>query len=191
MTSPVKLSRRTLMFVAAATGAGCATAAPPQASPSPPELAEPLRPLSRMIGQWRGQGRGEPGEAEVERSYTPILGGRFIEVRNRSRYAPQTDNPAGEVHEDLGYFSFDDARSRFVLRQFHVEGFVAEYASASDGFDGGSLVMESEAIENIGAGWRARESYRFSSDDEFEEVFELAPPDEDFALYSRSTLTRV
>jgi len=37
-------------------------------------------------------------------------------------------------------------------------------------------VFTSEAIENIPAGWRARETYVVTGPDEFEEVFELAEP---------------
>jgi hypothetical protein len=51
-----------------------------------------------------------------------VLGSRFIQVRNRSTYPPQEKNPKGETHEDIGLFSFDSARKRIVLRQFHVEG---------------------------------------------------------------------
>ena len=46
-------------------------------------------------------------------------------------------------------------------------------------------MFTTEAIENIPAGWRARETYIL------EEIFELAPPGKDFELYSRNRLTRV
>ena len=47
-----------------------------------------------------------------------------------------------------------------------------------------------EAIENIGPGWRARETYRIFSSDELEEVFDLAAPGKGFELYSKSHLRR-
>ena len=56
--------------------------------------------------------------------------------------------------------------------------------------DANVLVLNSEAIENIPAGWRARETYTFSGDDAFEELFELAAPGKAFELYSRNRLTR-
>jgi hypothetical protein len=52
-------------------------------------------------------------------------------------------------------------------------------------------VLTTEAIENIPAGWRARETYILTETDQLEEVFELAPPGKDFELYSRNRLTRV
>jgi hypothetical protein len=80
-------------------------------------------PLRFLVGNWSGAGEGESGLSTVTRSYQFVLGGRFLEARNRSVYAPQEKNPKGETHEDLGLFSYDKARAQFVLRQFHVEGF--------------------------------------------------------------------
>jgi hypothetical protein len=51
-------------------------------------------------------------------------------------------------------------------------------------------VLITEAIENIPAGWRARETYILTGADQLEEIFELAPPAKEFELYSRSRLTR-
>ena len=85
----------------------------------------------------------------------------------------QEKNPKGEIHEDEGWFSYDRARKRLVLRQFHVEGFMNQYVE-----DGESsperVVFMTESIENMPAGWRARETYLRHGPDEFEEVFELA-----------------
>lgn len=51
--------------------------------------------------------------------------------------------------------------------------------------------MVTEAIENIPAGWRARETYVFDGAARLEETFELAAPGKDFEVYSRNRLTRV
>jgi hypothetical protein len=77
-----------------------------------------------------------------------------------------------------------------VFRQFHIEGFVTTYLHDLDG-TAGTFSFTSEAIENIAAGYRARETYMMKSADELEEVFELAEPGKDFALYSRTRLKRV
>jgi hypothetical protein len=55
----------------------------------------------------------------------------------------------------------------------------------------GTIVFTSEAIENIPAGYRARETYLLHGPDEFEEVFEMAEPGKDFEVYSRTRLKRV
>ena len=52
--------------------------------------------------------------------------------------------------------------------------------------DGKTIVFTTEGIENIPAGYRARETYKIIGADEFVEVFELAEPGKDFELYSES-----
>ena len=145
-------------------------------------------PMRFLLGTWDSTSAGQPGNGTGIREYRLVLGDRFIEVRNRTTYPPQEKNPKGEVHEDVGYISFDGTRKLFVLRQFHVEGFVNTYVAAPSG--SGALVFTSEAIENIPAGWRARETYRIVSADERIEVFELAEPGKDFSTYSEARLRR-
>ena len=69
------------------------------------------------------------------------------------------------------------------MRQFHGEGFVNQYVG-TPGADGRSIVFETEAIENIPPGCRARETYRFVGPDEVLETFELAGPGKGFEIYS-------
>ncbi len=160
------------------------------AASAQPIAADPLKPLAFLIGRWEGTSNGQPGTARVQREYSRILNSRFIRAQNQSVYQPQDKNPKGETHEDVGIFSFDTARKRAILRQFHVEGFVNQYVADIDS-PTGPLVFTSEAIENIPSGWRARETYTALGPDEFEEVFELAGPEKPFELYSRVRLKRV
>lgn len=152
--------------------------------------SSPWDPLRFFVGSWTGSGRGQPGESTVKREYRWALNDRFLEVHNQSTYAPQPKNPKGERHEDRGMFSWDRARRRFVLRQFHVEGFVNQYVADSVVAGADSLVFTSEAIENIPRGFRARETYRILGPDEFVERFEMAEPNGEFALYSETRLKR-
>jgi hypothetical protein len=157
---------------------------------APSNAADRLAPIALLVGQWKGTSDGQPGKGNVERQYERVLGSKFIQVRNRSVYPPQEKNPKGETHEDIGFFSFDSARKRVVLRQFHIEGFVNQYvldpSSTAD-----RVVFTSETIENIPAGFRARETYLLSGTDRFEEIFEIAEPGKDFDVYSRTRLNRV
>jgi hypothetical protein len=143
-----------------------------QAGPKPDAWA----PLKFFVGSWEGTGKGQSGVSKVEREYQFVLNGKFLEARNKSVYEPQEKNPKGEVREDWGFFSYDRSRKKFVLRQFHVEGFVNQYVLDSLAADGKTLVLVTESIENIPAGWRARETYKILNDNEFVELFELAEP---------------
>lgn len=154
------------------------------------EPAADLSPLKFFIGRWHGTSEGQPGKGTAEREYRLQLRGRAIELTNRVLYPPQAANPKGETHEDLGIFSFDRGAKKIRFRQFHVEGFVVHYAHEAGGKEG-TTVFVSDAIENIPGGYRSRETYVILGPDEFEEIFELAEPGKDFAVYSRTTLTRV
>jgi hypothetical protein len=148
-------------------------------------------PLKVFVGSWEGKGGGEPGTGDYVRTYQFVLNKKYIEIRNKSTYPPTVKNPKGEVHEDWGYFSYDKIRRTFVLRQFHVEGFVNQYKLDSISVDGKRLVFVSEAIENIPAGWRAKESYEVLGPSQIQETFELAEPNKSFEVYSKVTLNRV
>jgi hypothetical protein len=158
----VGLDRRAMLGAGLALPLTMTTARAALAQEAEPALSERLAPMARFLGTWRGEGDGQPGRSTVERTYSSVLGGRFIFVGNRSTYAPQEGNPNGEDHEDQGFYSFDRARNRAVLRQFLVEGFFAQYVAGSEVFDGAEVTFLSEAVENIPNGFRARETYRFS-----------------------------
>jgi hypothetical protein len=154
---------------------------------SPP--TDPFERAGFLIGRWEGISEGQPGKGTVQRDYTRILNARFIRGHNRSLYPPQDKNPKGEIHEHEDWLSFDRGRRRLVLRQFHVEGFVNQYVDDAES-TALKLVFTTEAIENIPAGWRARETYVVHGRDEFEEIFELAEAGKPFEIYSRAKLTR-
>jgi len=147
--------------------------------------------LNFLSGKWQGTGTGEPGSGRYERIYEFVLNEKFLHVRGKSTYQPQAQNPRGEVHEDWGFISYDPARKTFVYRQFHNEDFDNQYVMSSLSPDGKEIVFESESIENIAAGWRAKESYRVITEDEFFETFELAAPGKDFELYTQCHLYKV
>src|SRR5262252_8069192 len=148
-----------------------ALAAVPAFAQQPAPGPDPLAPLRFFAGSWRGAQSGEPGSGTSERTYEFVLNDRFLQVKNTSTYPPQEKNKNGEVHHDMGMIGYDRARKRFVFRQFHQEGFVNTYVQEESG-DAKKLVFTSEAIENIAAGWRARETYLILSNDVFVERFE-------------------
>jgi len=147
-------------------------------------------PFQPFVGKWKGEGVGEPGKGTYERSYQLVLNKTFIEIRNKAIYPPGDKNPSGEIHEDLGYFSYDYSRKLFVLRQFHIEGFVNQFKLDSISPDRKTIVFITESIENIPKGFRAKETYRLISENEMEEIFELAQPGKDFAIYTKVMLVR-
>jgi hypothetical protein len=176
--------RHTMVLTTVLSVLGTSTSAQREAPP------DHFATIAFMLGKWEGTAEGQPGKGNPRREYTRTLNGRFIRALNRVEYQPTEKRPQGEIHEDEGLFSFDRGRKRLVLRQFHVEGFVNQYVEDGDSWPE-RVVFATESIENIPAGFRARETYVVHGPDEFEEIFEIAAPDRPFELYSRTRLRRI
>lgn len=147
-------------------------------------------PFNQFIGSWVGNGEGVDGKGIYERSYKFMFNKKYIEMSNKTNYPATKEKPKGYVHEDFGLFSYDRVRKVFVFRQFHSEGFISQYILESISTDGRTFVFVTESIENIPNGWRARETYTFTTNGELMEVFDLAEPNKDFELYSKAILKR-
>jgi len=158
--------------------------------PAPSAKPDPWKPLRVLIGKWEGDVQGEPGNGKATREYVFILNNRFIHITNQSIYPPQEKNQKGEVHDDVGFISYDKATKKLAMRQFHVEGFVNHYVLDFISDDGRTLVFVTVAIENIPPGFRGRETYRILGDDEFIETFAMAEPGKDFSTYSETHFRR-
>lgn len=146
-------------------------------------------PLKPLIGKWKGTGEGPDGKGDYERTYQFVLNNKYIEVRNKSVYPATKEKPKGYVHEDYGIISYDKSIKKFVLRQFHSEGFVNHYVLESISADGKTITFVTESIENIPPGWRARETYTINAT-ELTEDFQLAEPNKDFEPYTKASFKR-
>jgi hypothetical protein len=155
------------------------------AAESPDHLAQ----FRFFVGEWTGHETGYAGIGKGERSYELIMNGRYLFQKNVSRFEPQDKNPEGEVHEDWAFFSYDKTREKYVLREFHSEGFVNQYTLEESG--DGRFVFVSEAIENVEPGFRARVTLTATSGDSFDEVFELAHAGKDFEPILKNRWMRV
>lgn len=152
---------------------------------------DPWSPVRFLVGHWQGTAEGEPGHGTVARTYDFVLKGRFIQERNTSTYPPQEKNKKGEVHEHMSFLSHDRIRKILVLRQFHTEGFVNQFAINTEVSTASKLIFESERFENLDNRFRARETYEILGPNEFTETFEIAEPGKDFETYSKNHFRRV
>jgi hypothetical protein len=135
-------------------------------------------------GRWQGASSGKPGTGTTTREYRFVLNGHFLWQHDNSIY--HTADGKTFVHEDEGYFSYDTNRRQILWMQFHSEGLVNEYSLASVGDDEKSITFVTTEIENL-PGFRAKKLYQVLSPD----AFWLAPPGQDFALYTVAHLKRV
>jgi len=141
-------------------------------------------------GKWEGKGEGKSGISNVMHEFHFVLNGKYLRMETKAVFEPQEKNPKGEIHEDIGFFSYDRIREKYVFRQFHVEGFINQYTLDSISEDGKSFTFVSEQIENGPPGLRARLMFDILDDDDLRVSFHLAFPGREFDCYSINTLKR-
>ena len=155
------------------------------------EIPEKWKPFNFLIGKWEGRADGKWGVSSVTREYEYLMDSTFIFGKNRSLYEKQEKNPQGEIHVNWNIFSYDKARKKFVLRQFHGEDITNTYIADSSEVADGRIEFETEHIENFIPGWKAKEVYQIINEDEFIEIFYLAGPGKEYKEFVRGTFTRV
>jgi len=147
-------------------------------------------PVKFLVGMWEGRGEGKSGISKVWKDWQFALNGKFLQMKTKAVFAPQEQNPKGETHEDLGYFSYDGARKTIVFRQFHVEGFIIQYVYQSASEDGRTVTFASEQIENGPPGLIAKLIFKALDADTVEERFELAFSGKEFDCYNTNIIKR-
>jgi hypothetical protein len=154
------------------------------------EKTDVWKPLRFLEGIWEGRGDGMNGISSVTQEYRFILNGKFLRMTTKSVFKPQEKNPEGEVHEDIGIFSYDGSREKFILRGFYVEGFVNQYVGEHISEDGNTLTFLTEHIENAPPGTKAKLIFQKISETELEQSFFVAWPEREFSCFSVNTLKR-
>lgn len=152
---------------------------------------DPLGRIAVLAGRWTGVGEGVPGMSAAQRTVSREFNGRFVRAEGRSVYPKQEKNAKGEVHDSLGMWSYDKARKVLVLRVFDSLGFASTYVQDRNASTSDVIVLESEHLENVPTGWRARYTYSLISQDEFRELFELNPDGKGFKPYVSGRYLRV
>ena len=153
-----------------------------------PAAAPALGPQWRvLIGDWAGEGGGQPGSATGRTSFRYEAGERAIIRRNHAAVAASAGRPAS-VHEDLLTIyagpKNGEARAVYVDNEDHVIQYTAVWSP-----DGKTLTFVSDAVAGAP---RFRMVYRIQSPDRHVLDFEIAPPGapDVFKLYVTGALTR-
>lgn len=124
-----------------------------------------------LIGDWTGDGGGQPGSAIGRTSYRFEVGDRAIVRRNRADVAASAGRPAS-VHEDLLVIYAGskpgEARALYVDNEDHVIHYSAAWSA-----DGKTLTFVSDAMPTA---TRFRMTYRIQSADQHVLDFDIAPP---------------
>jgi len=150
--------------------------------------SDPWHSFRPLVGVWEGVGEGFGSVSRVSHHWKFVIDGNFLRLQTRS--TATTEDGSQEVHEDVGYLSFDADAGTFVFRQFLSEGYVNTYEVMPSADDEGTFEFAFRAAESAG-GMRARMHLISSGSDQYEMILDLANPGEEFVACQWMRMERV
>lgn len=148
------------------------------------------KPFRYFEGSWTGEETGKAGIGKGERTIEFIMDSKYLFYQNSSRFEPQEKNPKGEIHQDWAFISFDHNREKYILREFHSEGFVNQYILDSFSSDEKKYTFVSENVENAPADLKARITLTILNKYKFKEIFELAFSGDEYSIWLENIWTK-
>jgi hypothetical protein len=139
-----------------------------------------------LIGEWAGEGGGEPGQGAGVFTLSYDLQERILVRRNRVDYPAAQDRPAF-FHEDLTIIypaAAGTTRAIYFDNEGHVIHYAVEFVDSLS-----SIVFLSDRVPGAP---RFRLTYLKAGEDEVNIRFEIAPPDQPdaFARYTEGVVQR-
>jgi len=135
--------------------------------------------LRYLAGTWK---MVKP-EVTNTQQYSFIFNGQFLKMQTKSIFKPTAKKPKGEIHEDMGIFSYDSMSKKVVLRSFHSEGFINIYILNHVSDDGKILTFKTISVENAPPGTKAKLIFEKINNREFKQKFYVAWPNKDYACF--------
>jgi hypothetical protein len=142
------------------------------------QTRSPWEKWNHLIGEWVGEGGGQPGQNEGTFSFQTDLNGKIL-VRKNHTVFPATANTPAKVHDDLLIVYPDITGSNQEAIYFDNEGNTIKYKVS---FKENAVLMTSDATANV-PGFRL--SYVTIDSKTVNITFEMATPQapEEFKMY--------
>jgi len=127
--------------------------------------------LDPLIGDWVGEGGGQPGQGAGEFSFHPDLQNRILVRKNYAAYPATKDRPAF-THDDLTVIYRESDNAPLKAIYFDSEGHVIHY-SVTASADQKRIEFVSDVLASSP---RFRLTYVMTGSDTVTIKFEIAPP---------------
>jgi hypothetical protein len=141
-------------------------------------------PLSFLLGEWTGEGTGQPGQGSGGFSFLPDLENNVLVRKNRADY-PATKDRAAFSHTDLMVVYRETGAVKLRAVYFDSEGHVIHY-TVDPSVDGSAVQFLSDASNSTP---RYRLTYTKKSADVVGIQFDIAVPEkpDSFSTYLQAT----
>jgi|GEM_PF-966775 len=167
-----------------------ATAAPAAAAPAPPPAAatpswRPFQELAFLVGSWSGSAESGARVGGSVARFTPEFTGNYLVHRGSTILT--ADDGKEETIEEVGYFSYDREKRRYVASYFFSTGISATFdvEIAPD-----VVRLVSREILNAEAGTKVRMLFTRGSDGGLTLSMDLAPGGKEFVPFLTSGLRK-
>ena len=140
-------------------------------------------PAQFLVGNWAGEGGGQPGQGSGAFSFAPDLQGKILVRKSFAEYPPANGKPASR-HDDLMIVYHDEATHELRATYFDSEEHVIHYNVKPA--EGGVVFVSDGAPSSA----RFRMTYTGTGKDTLKFKFEVAAPGKEFAPYLEAAAHR-
>jgi len=162
-----------LLSVFSAVLAGPSPGPGPVPHGSPQAAADAWGSIRFLVGDWVGEGSGQPGAGRGSFSFRFALEDKVLVRRDHSEYPAGGGRPS-VVHDALMIVYPEPGHRRLAAIYFDNEGHVIRYQVGTEG-GGHRIAFFSEPTAGAP---RFRLTYARMTDDAVDVTFEIAPPDQ-------------
>lgn len=139
---------------------------------------------SWLIGNWVGEGSGQPGKGGGSFTFKPDLNQKILIRKSHSEYF-STGNKPGVIHDDLMVIYPDYSGSPVKAIYFDNEGHTINYSIT---FSDKTIIFTSDQTLNIPV---FRLTYALMEDQQVNTKFEISMDGENFKTYVEGKSTRI
>jgi hypothetical protein len=139
---------------------------------------------SWLLGEWKGEGSGQPGQGGGTFSFQPELDGKIMVRKSHSEY-PASGNRPATIHDDLMIISLDFGGNATKAIYFDNEGHTISYTIS---YAPKTIVLLSDKIANVPV---FRLTYTLLEDAIVNTKFEMSQDGEKFMTYIEGKSKRV